>query len=376
MAGGFGKSQVLGIIIGAPLMAAAIFAVAFIDWQPEPEPEPLPVRPLKTMVIETAFASGARNYPGKVRASQTVDLAFQVAGQLIELPVLKGREPVEEGQLLARLDPRDYESALQAKEGVLAKAQSDYEKLQSLFEEGNAGRQELVDAKAAFEVAESEARIARKALEDTTLRAPFAGMVANTFVENFQNVLSKQRILSLQDVSSVEIEVSVPETRVIEAKRKKGKYRHVATFDYLPGREFEVEAKEYSAEADPLTQTYTATFVMPAPQNVLILPGMTSTIREFRIEDADDEELGFAVPIDAVAVDGLGQYYVWLVQESGGGSMTVHRKDVSVGEMVEDEIAVTEGLSRGDRIATAGVHVLQEGQQVKLMESRRADSQS
>ena len=375
MAGGSGKSQVLGIIIGAPLMAAAIFAVAFIEWQPEPEPEPLPVRPLKTMVVGTTFASGERNYPGKVKATQVVDLAFQVAGQLIEFPVKKG-EKVEEDQLLARLDPRDYESALQAKEGVLAKAQSDYDKLQRLFEEGNAGRQEVVDAKAAFDVADSEAKIARKALEDTKLQAPFAGVIANTYVENFQNVMAKQRILSLQDVTSVEIEVSVPETRVVESKQKKGQYRHVATFDYLPGREFEVEIKEFSTEADPLTQTYTATFIMPAPEDVLILPGMTATIQEYRKEGAAAEELGFAVPVDAVAVDGLGQYYVWVIREAAGGTLTAHRQDVSVGEMVEDEIAITEGLSQGDRIATAGVHVLQKGQRVKPMVSRRTDSQS
>ncbi len=356
-------------------MAAAIFAVAFIDWRPEPEPEPLPVRPLKTMVVETAFASGARNYPGKVKATQTVDLAFQVSGQLIEFPVKKGDE-VEQGQLLARLDPRDYESALQAKEGLLTKAQSDYEKLQDLLERGSAGRQEVVDAKAAFDVAESEARIARKALEDTYLRAPFSGVIANTYVENFQNVMAKQRILSLQDVTSVEIEVSVPESRVVESKQKKGRYRFVATFDYLPGREFDVELKEFSTEADPLTQTYTATFVMPAPEDVVILPGMTATIREYPKEGAPEADASFAVPIDAVAVDGLGQYYVWIIRQADGGTMTAHRQDVSVGEMAEDEVAVTDGLSRGDRIATAGVNVLQEGQRVRLMESRRADSQS
>jgi RND family efflux transporter MFP subunit len=207
--------------------------------------------------------------------------------------------------------------------------------------------------------------IARKALDDTSLLAPFAGVIADTFVDNFQNVHAMQQVVSLQDVESVEIVVDVPEKRVMQAKGTKGLYRFVATFEYLPGREFEVEVKEFSTEADPATQTYAATFVMPAPEDVLILSGMTATIREYRKEPASTEAVAYAVPIDAVPIDGQGRYYVWQVKDGADGTGTVFRVDVEVGEMVRNDILVTAGLEPGNRIALAGVHLLREGQVVR-----------
>jgi RND family efflux transporter MFP subunit len=186
-------------------------------------------------------------------------------------------------------------------------------------------------------------------------------------------VQAKQPVLSLQDIKDVEIEVSVPEERVIRGRGDKGRYRFSATFDYLPGREFEVQLTEFATDADPLTQTYLATFVMPAPEDVIILPGMTTTIHEYRKEGEDAEEGGYAVPIDAVPIDGLGTYFVWMVQADQEGTFTVHRRDVQVGQMVEDEILVMAGLENGDRIAAVGVHVLREGQRVRLLESTAED---
>jgi multidrug efflux system membrane fusion protein len=357
---------VVGRLIGLVLVLGAIAAVVFVDWQPAVEPTPEPIRPLKTMKISSAQTAAVRNYPGRVRASKEVRLAFQVAGPLIELNVKKG-DKVSAGDVLAKIDPRDFASALQSKEAVLAKAKEDYEKIERLFNDGHAGKQELTDYKAAYEVAQADADVARKALEDTQLVAPFSGVIADKFVDNFQNIAAKQAVLSLQDVTSVDIDVSVPEERVIRAQdADRGQYRFVAVFDYLPGREFDAELKEFTTEADPVTQTYTATFSMPAPQDVKVLPGMTVTIREFRKNSDPNAPASFTLPVDAVPIDEpTGTYSVWKVNVSPDGTGTVHRQKVSVGEMVGDDIVVTDGIAPGDQIALAGVYVLKEGQKVK-----------
>ncbi len=361
------KPKVLGRVIGLVLMAAAVSSVFLVDWDTSVPEEPPLIRPLKTMVIQSPFTASGRKYPGKVRANREVDLAFQVSGPLIEFPILKGQE-VEEGELIARIDPRDFEHALTAAEARFAEAKALYERMEKLYNEGNASKVEYEEDKKDFEVAQANAKQAAKDLDDTYLRAPFTGVIANTFVDNFENVRAKQSIVSLQDVSSVEIEVHVPEDRVALSFKERDSVRLVATFDYLPGREFAVTVKEFSTEADPATQTYAATAAMPAPDDVTILPGMTATITAFRQEPGDTAESGYAVPVDAVPIDGVGTYYVWLVRTSADGALTVHRRDVQVGEMIQDDILVTGGLTKGDRIATAGVHLLQEGQQVRLLE--------
>ncbi len=360
------RRHVAGAVIGLAAVVVAVYSVFFIDWTTEVRQEEELVRPVKTMVIESPFAFSGRKYPGKVQAHREVDLAFQVAGPLIELPVRNGEE-VTIGQVLARIDPRDFENELNAQKAVLAKAKHDVEKVERLFQSGVANQQEVVDTKAAFDVAEADSKIAEKALDDTYLRAPFGGVIANTFVENFQSVRAKQEILSLQDVSSVEIVINVPEERVALKLKDKDAFGLIATFDYLPGREFEVELVEFATEADQATQTFAVTVAMPAPTYVNVLPGMTATIKPYRKQLEDDESAGFAIPIDAVPVDELGTYHVWKVNNDSSGRLSVHRVDVQVGEMVQNDIIVLSGLSKGDRIATAGVHLLREGQQVRLL---------
>lgn len=369
------RTRLVGGVFGVVLVAVATYSVFQVDWSMEAPVVAPPIRPLKTIIITSPYKASGRKYPGRVRANREVDLAFHVSGPLIEFLVKRGDE-VAEAQLLARIDPRDFQSNLAAARGVLEKATSDYKKVKRLFEEGNAGQQEVVDAKATFEVAEAEEQIAAKALEDADLRASFAGVIADTFVENFENVRAKQRVLSLQDVSSVQIEVNVPEERFALGLKDRDKFRFEATFEYLPDRPFDVTIKEFATVADASTQTFAMRMVMPAPNDVSILPGMTATITPFWKEDAPSDSTAYAVPLGAVPVDGVGNYFVWKVEPNEEGTMTVRRVDVTVGQMLEREILVTDGIERGDRIAAAGVHLLKDGQKVRLLDGAARDGGS
>lgn len=364
-----------GRIIGGSLIVAAVISVFLIDWTDQPPKEAMPIRPLKTITIGSPFSISGRKYPGKVRATQDVDLAFEVGGTLIKLSVNKG-DQVKKDQLLAQLDPRDYQNDLDAAAAERDRARAHRDRIKEAATSGAVSQQQLTDAQAAFEVANAKVNIKAKALDDTHLRAKYTGVIADTFVENFQNVQAKQPILSLQDVSRVEIEVNAPEHRVALSPQDRDKFHYAATFDYLPGRKIEVKLKEYSTEADPATQTFQAAFIMPAPEDVLILPGMTATVNEYlKLGQTVQGKTGFTVPLHAVPVDGLGKYYVWKVTETSDGRRTVHRADVKVADMVGNQILVVEGLSEGDRIAAAGVHLLQEGQQVRPLDSQTgADS--
>jgi len=364
MAGQSKASKIIGLIVGVAVVGGAVYSVFLVEWDTRVPPEAPVVRPVKTMVVESPFSASGRKYPGKVQANEQVQLSFQVTGQLVEFPVKKSQE-VAQGELLGRLDPRDFENTLAGKRAVLTQARSEYERIQKLAESEAAAEKEVYDSQAAYDAAVAEANIAQKALDDTRLHAPFEGVIADTYVDNFQNVNAKQVVLSLQEIESVEIVVNVPEERVVRGKGDRDRYRFVATFEYLPDREFNVELKEFSTEADPATQTYAATFVMPAPEDVMILPGMTATIREYQKEPETTDAVAYAVPADAVPVDGQGNYFVWAVKGTGEGMGTVHRVDVQVGEMVGDEVLVLAGVKPGDRIALAGVHLLQEGQQVR-----------
>ena len=300
-----------------------------------------------------------------------------IAAVVVEFPVKKGQE-VTEGDLLARIDPRDFKNELEATEAAFDKAKAHLERIQKAVKTGAVSRTDLTNAEAEFRMAEAKKHIAAKALEDTYMKAKFSGRVADTFVENFENVQAKQHILSLQDITSVQIEASVPQERLTEARRNIDQLSFVATFDFpqLRDREFEITVSEFALEADPQTQTYLATFVMPSPEDVAILPGMNATVTEKPQAPAvTTAEGGFAVPVDLVPIDGKGTYYVWKLSENDDGkTMTVNRRDVEVGRLTGQYVIVTGGLDKGDRIAAAGVHLLKDGQQVRPLVDTEGDN--
>jgi multidrug efflux system membrane fusion protein len=344
----------------------------------EPVKAEEPVRPIKLMKIAGSLAGQIRKLPGTVRASDRVDLAFQVPGTVIELPVKEG-QTVRKGMLVARLDPRDYETNLRNAEGTLAKAEAglayaiaEYKRyLNVKAADAGAVSDAMVSLKHAAEKVEranlqsakASVAAAKDQLAYTRLIAPFDGLVARKYIDNFQEVQAKQAVLSLQNVKAVEILIDVPELMV--APIRKTRPRFYAEFAADPSRRFELGIKEFATQADPATQTYRVVLTMPAPAGIRILPGMTANVS---IEFTEDVAVGGDILIPAVAVfaDNAGKAQVWVVDPK---TRQVHRRAVKTGELSgSDSIRITDGLSADETIAVSGVSKLHEGQTVRPLQ--------
>ena len=357
------KFSLIRVLSGLILIGAGVYAVFFVDWSKEAVEEAPLIRPLKMFTVGQSISGPVPKYPGKVAAIQKVVLSFPVEGPLVELPIRKGQE-VKKGDLLAKIDPRDFENRLNAAVAELKQTTTQLERIKKAVQTGSVSKTDLTNAQAAAEQSEANFKIAQKALEDTNMLAPFDGVISNTFVDNYQNVMAKQEIVTIQKSHDVLLEVNVPEDRIIQAKKTSGNCRFTAVFDSLPNREFDVKLHEYAMEADSLTQTYLITFVMPSPEDVTILPGMAATICEYRIDTAEQDKL-FMIPLDAAAADGNGQYYVWKIQKEAEDTFTVRRQNIEVGKIENDQVQVLSGLAPNEKIAASGVHILQEGQKVR-----------
>ena len=156
------------------------------------------IRPVRAMKVSDVNQAMARSFPGRAKATQELDIAFEVAGKLIQRPVDIGTV-VEAGQLLAMLDPRDFENKLASAKAERKRAQAHLSRIRVAVRSGAVAQQDLTDAQARFEAADANVNIRAKALEDSVLHAPFDGNVAMTYVENFQNVQAKQPVLRLLD---------------------------------------------------------------------------------------------------------------------------------------------------------------------------------
>ncbi|MHC4982216.1 MAG: efflux RND transporter periplasmic adaptor subunit [Planctomycetota bacterium] len=356
------RLAVIAAAVAVPAVATA--AVYLIRGGPQDEPlDKAPViRPVKTMVLRAPGSALRRTFPGRVKAAEEVDLSFQVSGLLVELPIKEGQD-VARNELLARLDERDFQNKLASATAKAAEAKSNLERIKLSFEKGVATRKELDEARKAYDVAEADRKIAAKALADTELRAPFAGVVARTFVENYQNVEAKKHIVSLQDVSTIKIVVDIPETIVMDIK----KYRSaetVAIFEARPDLEFDLEVSEFGTEADPQTLTYPVTLAMPAPEELTILPGMSATVRMDAPWPEGEGAADLVIPVSAVFSDEPEKSHVWVIDKD---SMTVHKRQVRIGDMTGNNIIILGGLKSGEEIAIAGVSHLREGMEVRRL---------
>ena len=323
------------------------------------------VRPVKTMTIQAAGASATRSYPGQVRASRRVDLAFKVAGPLIELPVEEGQD-VKRGQLIARILPRDFKIRLDQAKARALEAEQQYQRYRDLYVKKQVSKADFDKYKSQRDVAVAQQEDAQNALKDTRLKAPFAGIIATRYVQNFEEVQAKQPIVFLQDIRQVEMLVNVPESEMATI-RGAIKAKAFAQFPTAPGKRWNLDLKEYSTQADPKTQTYQVVTVMPQPQEINVLPGMTGTVV---IELAGDANTAagpqIVIPAIAVVASAEGNPYVWGIDKE---SLTAKKLPVKIGQLTGSEnVVVQEGLSGGETIAVAGVTKLADGMKVRIWE--------
>jgi RND family efflux transporter MFP subunit len=285
---------------------------------------------------------------------------------------------VKEGQLIAQLDQKDFKNKLRDAEGQLAKAKAALESARSEYDRilriqkrdpGAASesmvvkRREAVDqSKAEVDSAQASVDIARDQLGYTTLRAPFGGVVSKRYVDNYQEVRAKEPIVSLDDVSSVEILVDLPELIVVTFKEgDETQVQAVAEFAAAPGKQYPLTVKERAKRADPKTQTYQVVFQMPQPYDINVLPGMTATVTGSARMQEETKQV-FIVPYIAVTADAAGNPNVWVVDKE---SLKVSRRPVRTGEPTgTDSIEIIDGLKAGETIAISGVSRLRDGMQV------------
>lgn len=328
--------------------------------------EDLVVRPVKVFTVGSPLENAVLELPGSVHAMREAELAFEVPGRVVSIFVQEG-DTVDSGDDLVRLDSRDYDAALVSAVAQRDAAEADYSRYVEASSANAVTRQALDLAKRNLEVAEAGLISARKAVEDTVLRAPFAGRVAKKFISEYENVQAKQIVFELHDESRLEVHVSVSERDWatlppdnVSAEEIKDLLNPQVEITALPGRWFEAIPDSFSTSVDPLTRTYKATFAFDAPAEVS--PGMTAklSVRNLR----QDTQGNLFIPPDSVFASTSGESLVWVIDESG----RVIRAGIQVGELVGGQLEVLSGLKAGTNVAVSGIHTLEEGMVVRPLE--------
>ncbi|MBB5516045.1 RND family efflux transporter MFP subunit [Rubricella aquisinus] len=347
------KPGLLGMMILASIALCGMAAKA-----QEADTAPA-LRPVSLMTLEAQGGALERQFFGKVAARQTVDLAFQVGGQIQRLDAPKGVY-VEEGQLLAELDLEPFRRAVTRAELSLEQAERTVARLDTLADQNVGSRVQAEDAETQAALAEVQLREARDALRDATLRAPFDGLVANRLVANFNTVSPGQPILRLHDMSEVWIEIDIPERLfdLIEDPRAVG---FTATLSDR-NADIPVELREFTAETNGVGQTYTVSVALPDRADLNPIPGQSASV-VVRV----DQTLrpGFVVPASAVMFDADARPYVMVFSPTGADEGQVARVPVTLSSVDGTTLQIDGDLQAGQEIVLSGGHLLQDGQSVR-----------
>ncbi|WP_440056490.1 efflux RND transporter periplasmic adaptor subunit (plasmid) [Pseudoalteromonas sp. T1lg65] len=339
-------------------------ALGGCEKQAEQNNQPDPIRPVKLHQVTDPSATTMRSFPAEVVANQGSYIAFRVNGELIEFPVLAGQE-VEKGQLLAKLDPEDFELQYEQRKAQFELAKAQLSRVEPLFEKGIATKAEFDKALADKQVAESAFKIAKTNLEYSELRAPFSGTVAKVFVKNFENIAAKQNILRLETRDMMDVVIHVPE-KLVARVDKDSDYQPTVVFDSYPHKSYSLTVKEWDTQADPTTLSYKVVFTLPIPKDFNLLAGMTGHVYIDSSKITQDGVINIVIPNQAVFSDKTqqtqGNSYVWVFDET---QQTVSKQAVKVGPLRHDGIEILAGLQPGQKVVAAGVHYLKEGAKVR-----------
>lgn len=309
--------------------------------------EPVPV---EVITLEEEPGTIGRNYVGSVTASRTAVLSCSYPGTLKKLDAAVG-DMLESGDTVAVIESQSVLSAEEMAEATLAQAEDGYRRLSQVYDSGSVAEVKMIDIQTQLSKARAAAEAAREAVEKCTVKAPFSGVVGEVFSEQGVQVSAAEPLIRLMDISSVEIDFSVPEKEL--SSISKGMILDVEV-PALDGLRFKAEVKSKGIAASALSHSYRCS-LSPEGKVPGLMPGMVC-----KVYMSQSSPHNITVPASAVRTDGHGRY-VWTVNGS-----RVEKKYVTVGDFSGKGVIIASGLRAGDRVIIQGAQKVSTGMVVTV----------
>ena len=298
-----------------------------------------------------------------------VPVSFLVSGKVIKVAFREG-DYVEQGQLLAAIDPTDYLLSLQATSAqaeeakiALDRSKDEYARMKFLYESKSLAENDFKKFKAAWlraqqqvDLATANQGLAKKHLNDASLYAPARGFISKRSIEPGQTASPGTPVFEIVKLDPVEINVGVPETDIHLVRVGQ---KATVTIPALPSESFEGKVRVINVSADLNTRTYMTRIVVPNPTHIIRI-GM---VAEARIEGDREVEL-MTLPAETILRDPQGATIVFVYYPE---QQRVYSKRVETGAVYGREIEIRSGLSGDEAIVFAGQEKLRDGAVVSLV---------
>ncbi len=323
--------------------------------------------PVETVLVRAENVEVTALAVGTLKAEQSVDLKPKHSGRVHELRFQEG-EQVRAGQILVVLDDRQERAqvdlaraAVRDAEVQRADAQREYDRIEPLWKKGIASQQDYDKARAALEraaaaldVAKASLAFAEAQLEETVIRAPFAGVVGQRRVDVGAFVKDGEPLVTLIDLDPVEIVFALPERYLSQLRPGEVVETRVASHT---DRQFSGVLTFVDPQVDPVNRTVTAKASIPNEEGVL-RPGQFAAV-EVRLTRHPEVPV---IPEEALVPD--GDRTLVFVVENGSASARV----VETGVRLPGRVEVVRGLRAGERIVRTGHEKLRSGTAIPVVD--------
>lgn len=315
------------------------------------------VKIVKIDTVRTESSQTLLQYPGKVKAAEDVSLAFRVSGTIRKIHVQDG-QPVKAGQLLAELDPTDYQIQLDATEAQYKQVKSEAERVIALYNDG--GTTPVAYDKAVYGLKQITALYEhhKDELSYTKLYAPFSGFVQKHLFEAHETVGAGMPVLQMVGKGTPEVEINLPAAEYIR-REQFGNYQ--CTFDIYPGKVYALKPIGITHKANA-NQLYTMRLQLLTEGLEMPSAGM-NTMVSIRLNDGQSHEMKISTNA-VLQIDGRSFVFVYHPETS-----TVQSEEVTLLRLTSDGncIITSSALKPGNIVVSAGVHAIRNGEQVKPM---------
>lgn len=299
------------------------------------------------------------SYPGRTKASEEVNAAFRVSGTILRVLVKEG-DYVKKGQVIAQMDPRDYQVQLQATQAEYEQVKAEAERVMAVYNEGSTTAAAYDRARYGLQQITQKLANHRNQLNDTRLTAPVSGYVQMKFHESGETVGAGMPVVRIISGGDLEIEVHVPAS---DFSRREQFTNAWCSFEVLPGQTFPLRIISTSQEANA-SQLFTVRLgISGGYDHSKITPGMSTMV--YVSYNTPNERNAVKVPTTAVLhKEDKTVVFVVNTQKS-----TAEERTVELGDMdLEGNIQINGGLKPGETVVTAGVRYITDGQKVKEIE--------
>ncbi|MGO4704962.1 efflux RND transporter periplasmic adaptor subunit [Microvirga sp. 2MCAF38] len=313
--------------------------------------------------VKTGRIVEIREAVGTLRAYESITVTAKIAGVIDKIGFEEGQK-VKAGDTLVQLDAAERRADIEQTTAEANRAVAlrnevaiKLDRAQTLRRSGAGTEAQVEDLTAqvkslegAIAAAQAQRKAAEARLEDLTIRAPFAGRVGTRSVSLGAYISPGTRVTSLDDLSRVRLDFSVPEN--ILGRLKPGQTVNAASAAYQ-GRVFKGTVATIDPRVDPITRSVRLTAEFDNPDEAL-RPGMFLTV-SLEVMTKDDAIL---VPEEAIVSEGLRQI-VYPVKDN-----KVERRVIRIGQRQNGKVEVLDGLKAGETIVVLGVQRVRPGGEV------------